>query len=186
MYRHALLDLLGRYEPRDSHEGPNRARIDAFVRAHADCFERSLAVGHITGSAWLIDRAGTHVLLTHHRKLDMWLQLGGHADGDPDVLAVALREAREESGIDDMVPVSTDIFDVDVHPIPERRGEPPHDHYDIRFLLTAIGSEKTRISDESNDLRWFTADEVLRLDVDASVRRMRAKWLEYHRAESVS
>lgn len=186
MHRNALLDILGRHEPRDSHEGASLAQIDAFVRAHAGCFERSLAVGHITGSAWLINRAGTHVLLTHHRKLDMWLQLGGHADGDPDVLAVALREAREESGIDDIVPVSTDIFDVDVHPIPERSGKPPHDHYDIRFLLTATGSEKTKISDESNDLRWFSADDVLRLDVDASVRRMHAKWLECHKAEVVS
>lgn len=186
MHRRALLDLLGRHQPRGDHEKTSLARIDGFVRAQSGCFERSLAVGHVTGSAWLINRAGTHVLLTHHRKLDMWLQLGGHADGDPDVLAVALREAREESGIDGIVPVSTDIFDVDVHPIPERKGEPPHDHFDIRFLLTATGGEQTRISDESNDLRWFTADELTRLDVDASIRRMHAKWLEFHRAEAVS
>ena len=186
MHRQALLNLLDRHQPRGDHEEATVARIVRFVRCHADCFERSLAVGHITGSSWLINRAGTQVLLTRHRKLDMWLQLGGHADGDPDVMAVALREAREESGISGILPVSPDIFDVDVHPIPARGDVSAHEHFDIRFLLAATESEQTQISDESIDLRWFTPDELTRLDVDASIRRMQAKWLESNRAEVMS
>src|SRR5437773_8684321 len=108
-----------------------------FVEANVDCFERSLQIGHITGSAWIVDRDRTHALLTRHRKLNKWLQLGGHADGDPDILRVALREAREESNLDAIRPVSEAIFDVDIHLIPERAGEPEHLHYDVRFLLEA-------------------------------------------------
>ena len=182
MHRKTLLDLLQRHEPRNDQEAASLRRIEAFVRRHADCFERSLLVGHITGSAWLVNQAGTHVLLTHHRKLDMWLQLGGHADGDADVLAVAMREAREESGIHEIAAVAPEVFDVDVHAIPERKGVPEHDHYDIRFLLTTAGSERTQVSDESNELRWVAMDELDELDVDASVRRMRAKWADYRSA----
>lgn len=182
MHRRDLLDMLRRHQPLDTGEAESLVRIEAFVRSHSDCFQRSLQIGHITGSAWIVNSEGTHALFTHHRKLGMWLQLGGHADGNSDVLAVALSEAREESGIDRIIPVSKDIFDVDVHAIPARHGEAAHDHYDIRFLLTTSGDEELRISDESLDLRWVAMDDVERLGVDASVRRMHAKWLEYHRA----
>ena len=180
MHRRDLLDMLRQHQPLDSAEAESLARIGEFVRSHAECFERSLEIGHITASAWLINRAGSHVLLTHHRKLAMWLQLGGHADGNPDVLAVALREACEESGIDRIVPVSKDIFDVDVHEIPERPGESSHLHYDIRFLLTTCDDESTRISDESIELRWVAMDDILQLDVDTSIRRMHARWTSIH------
>lgn len=184
MHRNNLLELLQRHEPSDDHETTSLRRIETFVQQHADCFERSLLIGHITGSAWLVNQAGTHVLLTHHRKLDMWLQLGGHADGDTDVLAVAMRETREESGIDEIAAISQEVFDVDVHRIPERKGVPQHDHYDIRFLLTTTGNEQTRISEESNDLRWVSMNELDALGVDASVRRMRAKWSDYLRVRA--
>lgn len=180
MHRDPLLELLSRHKPIDDWEHESLERMIAFVRAHADCFERSLSIGHITGSAWLISADGSRALLTHHRKLNMWLQLGGHADGDSDVLAVALREAREESGLERIEQVSTEIFDVDVHAIPARRGEPEHFHYDLRFLLRAVGSEKLHISDESHELRWVTPDELKALDVDASVRRMAGKWMQHH------
>lgn len=180
MHRRDLLDMLRQHQPVDAGEAENLARIEEFVRSHAECFQRSLEVGHITGSAWLINRAGSHVLLTHHRKLGMWLQLGGHADGNPDVLAVAIREAQEESGIDRIMPVSKDVFDVDAHEIPARPGEPPHVHYDIRFLLTTCDDERIRISDESIDLRWVAMDDILQLDVDASIGRMHAKWASIH------
>jgi len=177
MHREKLLQLLSRHRPADEREHESHERMLAFVRGHADCFERSLAVGHITGSAWLISADGARALLTHHRKLNMWLQLGGHADGDSDVLAVALREAHEESGLTDIEPVSTEIFDVDVHRIPARKNEPQHWHYDVRFLVRATGSERISVSDESHDLRWVTPEELAALDVDASVRRMAKKWV---------
>src|SRR5215510_11521790 len=96
------------------------AALRQFVAANPNCFERSLQIGHVTGSAWIVDLDRTHALLTHHRKLNKWLQLGGHADGDPDILRVALREAREESNLDAIRPVSENIFDVDIHVIPAR------------------------------------------------------------------
>jgi 8-oxo-dGTP pyrophosphatase MutT (NUDIX family) len=178
MHRESLLARLQAYVPIDAADAAQRDRIAAFVRAHPDCFVRSLAVGHVTGSAWLLDPAGRRVLLTHHRKLQKWLQLGGHADGDPDVLQVALREAREESGLPDMAPVVEDIFDVDVHPIPAQGGVPAHDHYDVRFLLRAARAEPLRISDESVALAWFTQEEVPKLAVDESILRLHRKWCQ--------
>ena len=149
-----------------------------FVEAHPDCFERSLREGHVTGSCWLLDASGTHVLLTHHRKLDRWLQLGGHADGDPDLLRVALREAREESGLEDIVAVSEAIFDVDVHAIPARGDEPRHLHYDVRFLLRAGRDAPLRVNHESKALAWIKLSEVARLSPDESLLRMVAKTIQ--------
>lgn len=186
VHRKTILGLLERHDPRDEHEAASLRRMEAFIRQHADCFERSLLIGHITGSAWLVNKDGTHVLLTHHRKLNMWLQLGGHADGDADVLAVAMREAQEESGIDAIAVISPEVFDVDVHRIPERKGVPAHDHYDMRFLLTTTGSERTQVSDESHELRWVSMDDLDAFDVDASVRRMGAKWIQFRKTPALS
>ncbi len=178
MNRRDVLDKLAAYRPIDAADGAARDRIAAFVAAHPGCFERSHNSGHLTGSAWLIDRAGARVLLTHHAKLDKWLQLGGHCDGDPDLLRVALKEAEEESGLCGIVPVSDEIFDLDVHPIPGRAFDPPHYHYDIRFLVQATGGEDYVLSDESHELRWLTPDEVVAMPVGQSVRRMCRKWVE--------
>lgn len=97
MHRHPLLQQLAAYHAGEPAERALSKRLANFVESHSDCFDRALMTGHITASAWLVNQAGTHVLLTHHRKLDKWLQLGGHVDGHPDVLAAALREAYEES-----------------------------------------------------------------------------------------
>ncbi len=149
-----------------------RGRLADFVASHENCFERSLSIGHVTGSAWIVDLDRTHVLLTHHRKLDKWLQLGGHADGDWDVLRVALREAEEEGGLTTVRPVRDTIFDVDIHLIPARKAEPEHYHYDVRYALEADRAEAIRISDESHDLRWIAVEEVGTLTQEESVLRM--------------
>lgn len=144
-----------------------------FVLSTPDCFERSHAAGHITGSAWLINPAGDKALLTLHRKLHKWLQPGGHADGDPDTLRVSLREAEEESGISGIVPVSGDIYDVDIHSIPARTGEPEHLHYDVRYLLRAP-HEQFVVSAESVSLAWIRLQEIPTLSPapDDSVLRL--------------
>ncbi|MEO7477876.1 MAG: NUDIX hydrolase [Lysobacteraceae bacterium] len=148
-----------------------------FLADHVDAFERALAIGHFTGSAWLVSADGRRVLLTHHRKLDMWLQLGGHADGDTDLLRVALREAEEESGLDGLT-VEPSIFDLDRHRIPARGSDPEHWHYDVRYVVHAGANEAFVVSDESHALAWREiADLVADKNVDDSVRRMAGKWL---------
>jgi 8-oxo-dGTP pyrophosphatase MutT (NUDIX family) len=112
------------------------------------------------------------VLLTHHVKLDKWLQLGGHADGEGDLLAAALREAREESGLTRVRALSPEIFDLDRHWIPPRKSDPGHYHYDLRFLFEANPSEPLAISSESKDLAWVELNTVAALNPEESMARM--------------
>ncbi|MBS0591331.1 MAG: NUDIX hydrolase [Proteobacteria bacterium] len=144
---------------------------------HADAAERHRREGHLTGSAWLVSADGARVLLTHHRKLGRWLQLGGHADGDTDLARVALREAQEESGLTDLA-VDLGIFDLDRHEIPARGDEPAHWHYDVRHVVRARASEAFVVSTESNALAWRDiAALVTDESADGSLRRMAHKWL---------
>jgi len=175
MHRRPLVSLLESYRSFDSDDAAARDRILAFVRTNPDCFERSLLAGHVTGSAWIVDPSRSRCLLTHHRKLERWLQLGGHADGHADILDVAMREGLEESGLRSLHPVTTSIFDCDVHPIPARKSEPEHFHYDVRFLLEADDAEPLVISEESKELAWVALADVAVLNPDASVVRMVAK-----------
>jgi 8-oxo-dGTP pyrophosphatase MutT (NUDIX family) len=175
MTRDSLLAELERYDPADDRERAMSAEVTAFVRDHPDCFERSLTVGHVTASAWVLDVEHRYALLTHHRKLDRWLQLGGHADGDADVRAVALREAVEESGLTAIAFASAAIYDIDVHEIPARATEPAHKHYDIRFAFVADRAMPTVVSDESHELAWRRVDELDVPGIDESVRRLARK-----------
>lgn len=181
MHRRPLLALIDDYAHRFPAEQVLCRRFREFVRNHADCFHRSCEPGHVTGSAWLVDGAGSRVLLTHHRKLGRWLQLGGHSDGDPDPLQVAMREAHEESGLT-VRPLTSEIFDLDIHEIPARRTrrglEPAHLHYDVRFALQAQGSERYRVSDESLDLAWVDVAGLSELTTEASILRMADKWVD--------
>jgi len=173
--RATLLAQLERYVPFDARERTMVDRLRTFVATHEACFERTLEVGHVTGSAWVVDRNGSAALLTHHRKLGKWLQLGGHADGDSDVRAVALREAREESGIAELAPASDAIFDIDVHDIPARGDEPAHVHYDVRFAFFAERGAIPVASAESHAVAWVPLPQMERYAVDDSVRRLVAK-----------
>ena len=175
VHRRGLKSLLAAYRARWPQESATVARFDAFVDSHLDCFCRSCRVGHITGSAWIVDEAGDRVLLAHHRKLGRWLQPGGHSDGDPDTLAVALREAHEESGLD-VRALDDTIFDIDVHRVPARGDEPAHLHFDVRFLVQAE-HDRFRVSEESNALAWVPAARVGNLTDEESVLRMARKWL---------
>jgi len=161
MHRRPLIELLRRYAGAHAGERPLVARFAAFVDGHADCLLRSCAEGHITASAWIVDAAG-RCLLTHHRKLGKWLQLGGHVDGTA-------------AGA---VPLPLDL---DVHPIPQRGDEPEHLHWDVRFLLQSLPGQQLAISAESNQLRWFTAAELWAVTDEDSVLRLQRKaapWLQ--------
>ena len=161
----------------DPAQEADRARVLELLDTHgAVLADRTTAPGHLTGSALVVDSDGERVLLMLHAKLRRWLQPGGHADGDADVLAVALREGREESGIAELEALSPEIFDVDVHEIPARKGEPAHLHYDVRFALVAPAGAQLVVSEESHDLAWVPRAEVAHYNTDDSVLRMAAKW----------
>jgi 8-oxo-dGTP pyrophosphatase MutT (NUDIX family) len=177
MHRTPLLQALTQYQTHYPDETPLIKRFESFVRDHMACFERSLLIGHVTGSAWVVNEPGTHVLLTHHRKLNMWIQLGGHADGDADVHGVARREAEEESGLVHLVPAVGGIFDVDIHAIPARGDEPEHFHYDVRYAFRAAGSDRFTVTRESHALAWIPVGELSAYTDEVSMHRMAHKWL---------
>lgn len=137
-----------------------------------DPFSRERLDAHFTGSAWLVSADGRRALLMHHRKLDRWLQPGGHADGDGDLAAVALREAEEETGLRGLR-VDPQIFDLDRHRIPARGNEPEHWHYDVRFVVHAGDDEAFVVMPEAKALAWRTMEDIAAdASVDESVRRM--------------
>ena len=159
-------------QPVEPHDTAIAAEFEKFIAEHADCLLRSCAPGHLTGSAWVLDAKRQRTLLTHHRKLDIWVQLGGHADGDADLLAVALREAAEESGLTRLRATSPRIFDLDRHWIPARKTDPAHWHYDVRFMIEADPAESLVISSESKDLAWVELANVAQLNPEESMVRM--------------
>lgn len=143
---------------------------------HSEAYSRNHLPGHVTGSAWIIDHSRSYVLLTHHAKLNRWLQPGGHADGNEDIFDVALKEAREETGLQILKLLQKDVFDIDIHQIPERNGFPAHHHYDIRILLEADPSDSITISEESHDVRWISVSELEKMSSNnTSMLRMARK-----------
>ncbi len=149
-------------------------RAMAFVAQHPDCFSRQLLHAHVTGSAWVVNPERTMALLMHHRKHGQWFQPGGHADGESDILAVALRETAEESGIDPahIRLVSPRIFDLDIHRIPAYPPDPEHEHIDVRFLLEIDDRLPVPGNDESHEVRWVPLHEVSRYNNNRSTYRM--------------
>jgi len=148
-----------------------------FATAAPDVFSRAHLAGHFTGSAFVVSADGRRALLLHHAKLQRWLQPGGHADGEIDLAAVALREAEEETGLTGLL-VEADIFDLDRHGIPARGAEPEHQHWDVRYVVRCGGDETPRINSESRAFAWRPIDELAGDgSVDPSIRRMAARWL---------
>jgi 8-oxo-dGTP pyrophosphatase MutT (NUDIX family) len=173
MKRKQLLDLLAEYTPYFPEDEIIASRTRDFVIENSLCFERSLASGHITGSCWIVDSDRSHALFTHHKKLNKWLQLGGHADGDSDILQVALKEAAEESGLHRIKFLSEQIFDIDIHSVPDR-GQ-GHYHYDVRFLLEADRNEPFTVSDESHAIAWIDLSKIQDITTEPSILRMHSK-----------
>jgi len=175
MHRNTLLTLLEKYNPTPE-EQLFKKRMIEFLQEHTDVFERSLQVGHFTASAWLTSKDQSKALLMHHTKLNMWLQLGGHCDGNTDVVAVAIKEAQEESGITSIKAISFDIFDIDIHTIPANSKEPEHEHFDVRFILQVTSDEQVVQNHESRELRWIGLDKSELPTDSPSIGRMFDKW----------
>ena len=173
MHRNKLIGLLERYGRRYPDE-PAPRRFRRFVERQPRCFERDCwDDGHVTGSAAVLNADASAMLLTLHAKLGKWLQLGGHADGETDPLAVACREAGEECGLA-VAPLSADAIDVDIHAIGRRGAEPAHLHYDVRFALRAAPG-RIVANHESAALRWVAWAEVPSVAREESILRLAAK-----------
>ena len=144
-----------------------------FIESHPNSLERSCLLGHLTSSAWLVASDRRSTVLIHHKKLNRWLQPGGHADGNGNLFQVALDEASEETGLDlsIFIPVTNLIFDIDVHKIPKRGAEPAHTHYDIRYIFQ-VPEINLPGNDESYKVRFVPFDEVKEFNNTASIERM--------------
>lgn len=161
------LDLVN-YAPESHEDSSVKDRILNLIKEKEDCYWRScFEPGHITASAVLTSHDGKRVLMNHHKFLNLWLCFGGHADGDTDTQRVAIRETIEESGIQAVEPILSDILDLDIHKIPENpsKGEPAHFHHDVRYLLRVCDPayETFSQSEESHALSWFSFEEALSL-----------------------
>jgi 8-oxo-dGTP pyrophosphatase MutT (NUDIX family) len=187
MTRHErLLAELHRYEASDPAEERHRAAMvalleepDAFSRAH-------FRPGHFTASCYVIDDGG-RLLLHHHRRLDRWLQMGGHVEGDESPELAALREGEEESGLRDLALASAGIFDLDIHGIPAAKGEPDHDHFDVRYLARTTSPDAITVDRvESNDLAWVTLDRAAELMPGSESQRVLRKIERLLRERSLS
>ena len=177
------------WDPRDERV---TGRFIAFVSSTPGCFHRSTLEGHLTGSALVVNSSLTKVLLTHHKKLGMWLQLGGHADGHHRIHEVAMTEAHEESGLTnlsflnyerDVFGAATTVplpFDLDCHLIPKNSKDPEHFHYDVRYVVTAASEVLPIVSDESHDVRWFTIEDARTVTQERSMHRQfdKIEWLK--------
>jgi 8-oxo-dGTP pyrophosphatase MutT (NUDIX family) len=184
MHRQELLNLLRRHRTRFMDEAGYIRRAIDFVEQHEDIFYRELWPAHVTGSAWVVSPDRESVLMLHHRKLDQWFQPGGHADGDNDVLRVALRETSEETGVDPahIRLVDDAVFDVDIHTILASHEAPRHEHIDIRFLVEIDDSLPLPGSDESHDVLWVDFHDISRFNNNRSTYRMVEKTRELRRA----
>jgi len=174
---HRLLEQLDAYVCTDDAEVASVTLAKQMIVRHKDIWMQSCKEGHITGSGLIFDRASERVLLMYHRKLQLWLQMGGHGEGELDPSYIALREAIEESALLDLTffPSSEQpmLVDVDVHSIPARRGIPEHYHLDFRYLLLTSSPEKIRLPHaEAHDLRWYAFSEIPALPLKPATFRL--------------
>jgi len=174
----SLAVLLDAYQLAWPHE-PTVARFREFLDSGEVLQGKVNPRRHITASTWVLNPTRMRVLLTHHAKLGIWVQLGGHTDEGEDWTQAALREAHEESGLSQLRLITPGLFDLDIHAIPARGDTPGHDHYDLRFLVEADDSAPLVISDESSDLAWVALDDLGRYTNEASQVRMAQKTAAY-------
>ncbi len=165
--------MIAEYKPIDEREALHREALLELLRTSAEPFSRTHFVpGHVTAGCFIVHPPTGRLLLHHHRRLNRWLQMGGHLESGEQPLAAALREGAEESGLDDLRPLLDGVIDLDVHVIPAGRGEPEHRHFDIRYVAcTSTPDSIAADARESRELMWFDLDRALALmDEEASTR----------------
>lgn len=182
-----LLDQLRRYAAHDATEAEHRLSMIDLLASADDPFTRAhFAPGHFTASCYVVD-GESRLLLHHHKRLDRWLQMGGHIEHNESPDVAALREGAEESGLTDLVLVSDGILDLDIHPIPAAKGEPDHAHYDVRYLAyTASPASAVADRAESNELAWVTLERAAELMPGPESARVLRKIERLRRERSVA
>ena len=166
-----ICGAIAAYTPWNEQEARDRAQILRFLEQNPDAFLRSNAVAHMTASAWVVNAAREKVLMVYHRLYDSWAWTGGHADGETDLLAVALREAREETGVQHLRPVSREIYSLEVLPVAGhvKHGEyvSSHLHLNVTYLLEADERDPLRVCKAENSaVQWFTLEDALRASTE--------------------
>lgn len=179
MTKPEIIRMLSDYNPVDGNEIVFKKQIIDFITNSEIFLGTRNRAGHITGSAWIVNYDRSRALLTHHRSINKWLQLGGHTEEGENVKDTAIREATEESGLTSLKFLSGKIFDIDVHRIPAKNDKPEHYHYDIRFIFEADDKEEIEISHESIDVKWVELNDIERFNNGESVMRMKQKMKGY-------
>lgn len=164
--RQKLIEQMERYQPYNEQEERDKQVILGELRKNEAVFSRESELAHMTASAWIVNEDMTRVLMVYHNIYNSWSWLGGHADGEEDLLKVAIKEAKEESGLQNVRPVSEAIFSIETLTVDghEKKGRyvPSHLHLNVTYLLMADESEKLRIKeDENSGVRWFGLDEAV-------------------------
>lgn len=187
MNKQPILDLLENYRTSFVEEIEFQKQMIDFLTQHDDFALRSNLTGQLTGSAWVVNKERTKVLLIHHKKLNKWLQIGGHIEAtDQSIEETILREIKEESGLKDLKLLSSSIYDIDIHTIPQKKEIAEHLHFDIRFLVEADENEKlSPQNEEILDIKWYALNKVQNLansttSIDQSMKRMVAKMTKYN------
>jgi 8-oxo-dGTP pyrophosphatase MutT (NUDIX family) len=174
-----LAETLQHHVPTDAREERDLDTIRRFVAEHHDPFDRSIPDAHLTASAFVVSADTRALLLIYHRRLASWLQPGGHGEpGEAEGDAIALREAREETGIEGLAlhPDAPRPFDVDVHRIPASGETPAHDHLDLRYVVIApAGAEPAPCALETRGARWYLWSELEGVPRDQPMHRALAK-----------
>ena len=172
-----LLNQIAAYRPCCEQEETDRRLILQYAEIFDDLFTRQNEMAHFTASAWIVTPDRSHALMAYHNLYDSWAWLGGHADGEEDLLAVALREVREESGVKNVRPASEDIFSLEVLTVDGhmKRGKyvSSHLHLNVTYLLIADDTNVLTVKpDENSGVKWFTPEGA----VEASSE----KWFREH------
>lgn len=157
---------LNEYIPFNEQEAADKDIMLKLLETDVDIFTRENKQAHFTASSWIVNETGNKVLMVYHNIYDSWSWSGGHADGEEDLLAVAIREAQEETGISDVKPAESNIFSIEIITVNghEKKGKyvPSHLHLNVTYLLRASETESLKIKpDENSGVKWFTFDEVL-------------------------
>lgn len=161
-----IYEQIKAYRPWNEQERQDQALILAFLERNPDAFYRSNLLAHMTSSAWVVTPQRSKVLMVYHRLYDSWSWAGGHADGEEDLLAVALREVREETGVQRLRPVTEDIYSLEVLTVDghEKHGRyvPSHLHLNLTYLLEAEEEQPLRICEaENSGVAWFPLADAL-------------------------